>query len=379
MSDMVPSPPGDVHRKSHPSSSRGKSLTKSKRGAPPAPKRPRGSPIGGLENIKQQLQTEGVSDKAIHLICSKRSKSTQYNYNRCWAQFSSWVTERGADPFRCNLPTILNYLSSLYEKGFSYRYINSHRSAISGFHTKIDYEGTPTDVGKHPRVCDLLGGISKERPPKPKYFDTWDICKVLDHFKSKGPNELLSLKELSHKLVMLLAITSFHRGAELHLLSSNTMNVFVDRTEFLLEGNLKTTKRGKTNKPSIFYKFRRDPRLCPQTCIESYLARTLPLRKASTQGPIFLSFMKPHNPVGRDTLRRWIVATIATCGIDSVFKAHSTRSAASSKALKAGIPIPDILAKGNWSNVSTFQKFYCKPIRSNPTKNLQKGILSTLN
>ena len=376
LSTLVPNPFRNVNRQPNPPPSKGRSLDKPKRRNTPTHKE---TPTSGMEGFQQQLQAEGIPEKAINLICNKRRKGTQYNYNCSWAQFSSWVSERNHNPIQCDLAVILDYLSHLFERGLSYRSINGQRSAISAFHAQINDNGTMVDVGKHSRVCELLGGIANTRPPKPRYFHTWDINTVIDSFKTQGFNELLSLKELSHKLATLLAITSLHRGMELNLLSTEKLNVFSDRIEFPLEGNLKHTRQGQTNSPSIFFGFTRDPRLCPKKCIEAYLERTLPLRTISTQGPLFISFMKPHKPVGRDTIRRWIVSTITQCGVDPSFTCHSVRGAAASKACKAGVPIPDILAKGNWSRKSTFEKFYNKPIVKNPIKNLQKGILTTLN
>ena len=45
-------------------------------------------------------------------------------------------------------------------------------------------------------------------------------------------------------------------------------------------------------------------------------------------------------------------------GIDtSVFKAHSTRAASSSKASNQGVPLEEILLMADWSGQSTFLKF----------------------
>jgi len=50
-------------------------------------------------------------------------------------------------------------------------------------------------------------------------------------------------------------------------------------------------------------------------------------------------------------------------GIDSrVFKAHSTRRAATSAALSAGISIPEIVCLADWTNETTFKKFYYRPV-----------------
>jgi hypothetical protein len=210
----------------------------------------------------------------------------------------------------------------------------------------------------------------------PRYFETWDVSTVLRMFKAWGQNDVLDLKQLSHKLAMLLAITSLHRGMELHLLNTCRMNIFSDRVEFVIVETLKHSKQGKTNKPSIFYSFRKDDILCPKLCIEAYLQKTLALREKSTEGPLFLALNKPHHPVTKDTVRRWITQTIEAAGVDSSkFTCHSTRGASSSAAAKAGVPIDFIVEKGNWSKSSTFERFYHKRVVTRCEK-FQKGVLS---
>lgn len=214
------------------------------------------------------------------------------------------------------------------------------------------------------------------RPPNPRYFETWDITVVLRMLKAWGQNKVLSLKQLSLKLSMLLAITSLHRGMELHLLNTKNMSIFSNRVEFTIKEPLKHSKQGKLNKPSVFHAFRDGDVLCPKLCIESYLQKTLPLRSKDSEGPLFLSLHKPHSPVGKDTVRRWVTETISSAGLDSKrFTCHSTRGASSSAAVKAGVPIDFIVEKGNWSRKSTFEKFYHKRIVT-PCEEFQKGVLS---
>ena len=78
---------------------------------------------------------------------------------------------------------------------------------------------------------------------------------------------------------------------------------------------------------------------------------------------LFLSYIKPHGPVTSTTLARWVKSTLAQAGTDTTkFKAHSLRSASSSAAYEAGVALPDIMDAADWSTVSTFTKFYHKPV-----------------
>ena len=54
---------------------------------------------------------------------------------------------------------------------------------------------------------------------------------------------------------------------------------------------------------------------------------------------------------------------LSASGIDtSVFKAHSTRAAATSAANSNAAPIKDIISAAGWKNETTFSKFYNKDI-----------------
>ena len=56
----------------------------------------------------------------------------------------------------------------------------------------------------------------------------------------------------------------------------------------------------------------------------------------------------------------------------SVFNAHSTRSAASSKASDKGLNMAEISRAAGWSNAKTFAMFYKKTI----SENFGQAILS---
>lgn len=75
--------------------------------------------------------------------------------------------------------------------------------------------------------------------------------------------------------------------------------------------------------------------------------------------------VRPRKPVCSSTLARWLSSLLDKAGIDtSIFKAHSTRSAATSAASNAGVTTADILRAADWSSESVFTKFYYKPLRS---------------
>ena len=49
----------------------------------------------------------------------------------------------------------------------------------------------------------------------PRYVNAWDVEKLTQYLASLAPNEQLTLKQLSKKLIVLLALSSAERGSEL--------------------------------------------------------------------------------------------------------------------------------------------------------------------
>ena len=136
-----------------------------------------------------------------------------FYYNSYWKKWSSWCYRKQTDPFRYPINCILDFLVCLYGEGYEYRSINCYRSAISGFHEKI--EDLP--VVQHPEVCTLLTGVFNLRPPPPRYSSTWNVQIVLEFIKNNSADtKSLLIKNLTLKLTILLALTSASRASSIH-------------------------------------------------------------------------------------------------------------------------------------------------------------------
>ena len=132
---------------------------------------------------------------------------------------------------------------------------------------------------------------------------------------------------------------------------------------FHLKTPPKHFKQGKLSTPIEFRRYESDEKICPVATLDSYLTKTKTFRENQKTTKIFISYKKPHKPVGQDTTARWVKRMLDMSGIDTEkFKAHSKRSASSSKAALRGIPITDVLKMGNWSNESVSQKHYNKNV-----------------
>jgi hypothetical protein len=70
--------------------------------------------------------------------------------------------------------------------------------------------------GKHPLARRFLQGAFNHRPFLPRNNVTWDVSIVLHYLQQLWPISNLSLKDLTIKCVMLLALTTGQRAQSIH-------------------------------------------------------------------------------------------------------------------------------------------------------------------
>ena len=257
---------------------------------------------------------------------------------------------------------ILEYLKDLLHLGREYRTINGHRSALSFYLPKID----GVDVGKHPLVCELLAGVGNVKPPQPRYLETWDVNIVLDFIKGLGSNALLPDKLLTWKTAMLLALAAGARSSEIRLLNTKFMIMDQNRIVFKLVAFTKTRKRGSAIPSLEFSALTTEPSLCVVLCVSQYMSRSKNWRGRSDgvdRHQLLLSMREPHHAVVASTVAGWLKKLMQAAGVDvDCFKPHSIRAASTSKAADKGLAVEEIMERANWSNPSTFKRFYYKPV-----------------
>lgn len=297
----------------------------------------------GLEGFRRQKQAAGVSEQTSELLAAGWRQGTRTAYNSCWRQWDSWCQSKQTDPFQTSVEYVADFLAELYAKGYEYRTINSYRSAISAFHAGI--EGNK--IGKHDLICQLMTGIFNKNPPRPRYMQMWDVNKVLSYIIGMENNKDLSLKEISMKLCMLMALASASRSSEIHKFDIENMNITEDEIIFTLKSLTKSRRMGQSPISVKFTKYEEHPKLDIISCTMEYLEKIKIIRAEEKQ--LFVSFIKPHKAVKSCTIASWLKNLLALSGIDvSVFKPHSTRGTSTSKANKYGLSIEQIINKGNF-------------------------------
>jgi integrase len=258
----------------------------------------------------------------------------------------------------------VDFLANLYETGVSYSGLNTARSAVASI------VSDPDTLSRHVLVRRFLKGAFNKRPALSKCTETWDPEIVLAHFENGEKADVMSLKDLTLKLTMLLALLSAQRVQTLVSLDINNMTSCDERVIFRIQKLMKQSRPNFHLNYIELLPYPRSERLCVVTLLKEYLKRTESLRHDSQ---LLVSFTQPHNAVGASTVSRWLKIQLASAGILN-FTGHSTRAASTSKAFKNKIPIDSILTAAGWSGSSTFAKFYNKPIKS---KNFGEALLES--
>ena len=309
-----------------------------------------------LAPFRRTFTARGLSPATTTLLFKAWRRGTSRQYQAAWNRWHAWCLQRHTDPVSAPLSQILDFLTVEFNSGKTYSTMNSYRSALSTLHDPID----GCSVGKHPLVIRLLKGIFNSKPPSPKYATTWDVAKVLSYLATLSPNRQLSLKDLTFKLVMLVALVSADRGQSLALMDTRHKSTTHGKVTFFIMNHTKTSRPGKPHKKIILPAFPQDRKLCVKLTLTEYLSRTRPLRILGNRHTLFISYTRPYKPVKSATIARWIKTVLIRAGITG-YGAHSTRGAATSAAISAGLSARTILAAADWSQESTFTKFYRRP------------------
>ena len=188
----------------------------------------------------------------------------------------------------------------------------------------------------------------------------WDPSTVLHYIRSLPDNSQLSLLQLSKKCAMLIALATAQRTQTLKCLSVNNMTITKHAVTFVISDRLKQTV-GDRYMPLIYLPKFEDRKICVWRCVLAYYLRT---REVRTSNQLFVTSTPPYRAVSVTTVGRWIRDILQDAGVNTaVYKVHSTRSAASSKA-RLFLPLEKVLEAADWLSEKVFASHYCRELSS---------------
>jgi len=323
--------------------------------------------------VRGLLTDQGLSETASDVILQAWKSGTQKQYKSYLQRWELYCGEREINPVSSSVIDGLNFLSELYQKQLSYSAINTARSALSN----VIFPPEGCTFGNHPLVTKFLRGVYTTRPSLPRYQEIWDVSIVLKYLKTLHPPENLSIMNLTLKTTMLIALLSGQRCQTIHALDISAMTLSDGNCIFYIQKLLKTSRPGKHLGRLELRAFDEDKPLCVVTLLKEYIERTKLIR--GTHSQLLLSYCKPFKPVSSDTISRWLKKVLENAGINiNDYGAHSTRSASTSAAKAANMPVKTIMNAAGWANVGTFKKFYDKPITDNDSDNFGYNLLKAV-
>jgi len=104
----------------------------------------------------------------------------------------------------------------------------------------------------------------------PRYKQIWDVSVVLQYLKTLHPLSSLTLKDLTHKLVMLILITTAQRLQTLLMLNIGLMEIQNSAVVFSFHKPMKQSNPRNAKRPLILEAYLPDKTLCLQCFTRIY-------------------------------------------------------------------------------------------------------------
>lgn len=326
-----------------------------------------------MEIIQQQCIEKGFSTSVANRIANSRRGSTIDTYNAKLRIFYRWCNQNHLDPLKASVTDIADFLEYLFKtRGLQTSTISGYRAAIASVHT--GWNGI--SVGESSDLSRLIKNFFQERPPSKSLLPSWSLPLVLSKLVEPPfePLEKCSLKLLSFKTALLVALASGRRVGDLHALSIKEGNLRWEPYGVRLAPRLHYLAKNESMvhraKPIFIPKFstyatdEEDLKLCPVRVLKAYVKATK--RRRDDQEQLFVSF-QTFKPISKERLSKWITGGLREIYSDASesdlrLNAHSTRSLASSWALYQGASLDSIVKAAFWARESTFSSFYLKDV-----------------
>ena len=324
----------------------------------------------GMPCFRDKLEKRGFSKETIQIISRSWAPATQKQYQSYIKKWWDFCTEHKINGYETNVKYLLEFFTTLFKQKLSFSAINTAKSALLTCVTVNNSYSWGQDVN----IIRFLKGVHNFRPPIPKYTTTWDVDTVLNHLDTQAPLNVISLKELTLKTAMLVALTSGSRAQSIHLMNLDLMKESQNLFTFYFDSPLKTSRISSKSQIIEVRKMEGNT-CCVYSAVAEYIKRTKELRKT---GHLWISWTKPYLAVSRDSISRWLKLVLKASGIDTnVFGGHSTRMASTSKAKTQGVGLSSIITTAGWNTTTNFYKYYLRNVEpENHRQAFAEAVLS---
>ena len=314
-----------------------------------------------------KLNETGYSPNVIAQLKMSRSKTTNVAYDSKWKLFAGFAQTKSFDPLQTTPAQLAEFLTFLFvERKIKPSTIKGYRAAIG--HVLRLANGY--DPGDDQIITLLMKSFDRQLPPSKNTVPKWDIAVVLNQL-AKTNNMSMPIALLMSKAIFLLALASGARRGEIWALTNNLKLVLTNPKIILVEYDkqfvFKTqfTRQDKKQPkhmtiPMLPFE---QAQICPGSTLLTYLKRVKSSR-GTQQKSLFIPIGEDKKDLSKQAISGNIVKTIRwayqqnNTPFPQQVTAHSVRGITTTLRLTVGNSVQDIMDAGNWTNASTFFKFY---------------------
>lgn len=160
-----------------------------------------------MDTINQSIAYENLSTSSKEILENSERKQTRKSYESGWKNFHYWCKQSGKDANEYEISKAINYLAELAKT--NPKSVLLHRTAISTTWKSMYPEKEA--FGENDLTRKFIKGIRQKFPKEPpSKKESWCMNEVLKFCRDLN-NENVTLKVLSCKLAMLIALSSFWR------------------------------------------------------------------------------------------------------------------------------------------------------------------------
>ncbi len=333
--------------------------------------------VMGPACVAARREPFSLPERVLNTMAEAGAPSTRCLYALKLYIFLAWCQDRDLEPVTSEVSVVLSFLQERLDKQGSSSTIKVNSAAIAAFHAPI----ASRSVGRDSAVIQFLRGASRMTVPEwqndcSRTVPPWDLPTVLRALKGPPfePLQSSSLRVLSLKTTLLLALASVKRVGDLQALSVNPacLEFGPNDSKVILKPRLGYVPKVLSTpfRAQVKALFAFSPLagsqvslFCPIRPLKIYIERSASYRKSEQ---LFVDFSNRDKggPVMKQRIYRWLVDAItlvyssmgSRCPIG--IRAHSTRGIASSWAWSSRVSMSNICEAAGWSSPSTFVRIY---------------------
>jgi hypothetical protein len=304
------------------------------------------------------------NDEQRSLLQNSWRKSTLKTYEVAWKRWTSWSKAKHIDFKNPTGGQLAQFLSDLYiVNKFSYNTILLHKSVVS----TLSNTEQSSPLSSHVLVKHILKSIAIKNPKSSKP-PIWDVNK-LTSFLTNYVIDVNNVFQTSRHTAILLLLSSGRRIHDLTLLTTDPSHCIMsdDSIIFWPQFGSKTDTSNYRQSGWKLLSNTNDHNLDPLFWIRRTIVLLNERRNAAKTSNLFVTIRGEARAASRTVIAGWVKTLFKEAGIEAA--PGSTRSAVASKSWLNNHSLEDILARGNWRSVNTFQKFYRREVISDVDSN----------